>query len=608
MSKLPTIAGLEPKTFEAAKRAIRETIAPRWKLYVLSIFFMIAAAGFTGGLAWSTKLIVNDVFVADDAQNAIWVAFVVIGVSLGKGVSQYLANVLAEQFTRTISADYQRKIFHKLLHRPIPEFTGVHPSRFMAQVTTFGNATAQAVVTLSSKMVMDIITLVALIAVMIFQDPVMTLGCAVMFPLIFYLVGLLTNRIRGLARSEAELSGTVGAIGIEALQGIKTVKSYGLESKTHDRFVKAVDELQGRMVKIARTQHMTVPLMEVIGGMVIGSFVIYASYQTIVNGKTPGEFTAFITAFLLAYQPAERISQLMVVLHKNLAQSEQMFALLDAPEPAKGEQAGTLQGAQASIRFQDVAFDYGADKPALNGITAEIQPGERVAIVGRSGAGKTTLIDLVQGFYAATSGKISIGGVDVTTLPQTELRSNLALISQEVFLFDGTIRENIRDGNPSASDADIEDAARRAQVTTFASKLDKGLDTPIGANGSNLSGGQKQRIGIARALVKHAKVYIFDEATSALDGENERAIMASTLGQDKGSTTLFITHRPSTLEWVDRIMVLEDGQLVGFDNHANLVKNSEAYRTLFNLAVKAEEKPKSRYAKMLSVIFRTQRL
>jgi len=298
----------------------------------------------------------------------------------------------------------------------------------------------------------------------------------------------------------------------------------------------------------------------------------------------------------------------MVVLHKNLAQSEQMFALLDAPEPAKGEQAGTLQGAQASIRFQDVAFDYGADKPALNGITAEIQPGERVAIVGRSGAGKTTLIDLVQGFYAATSGKISIGGVDVTTLPQTELRSNLALISQEVFLFDGTIRENIRDGNPSASDADIEDAARRAQVTTFASKLDKGLDTPIGANGSNLSGGQKQRIGIARALVKHAKVYIFDEATSALDGENERAIMASTLGQDKGSTTLFITHRPSTLEWVDRIMVLEDGQLVGFDNHANLVKNSEAYRTLFNLAVKAEEKPKSRYAKMLSVIFRTQRL
>lgn len=604
MSKLPAIAGIEPKTMEAAKRAIRETLAPRWKLYVLSIVFMIGAAGFTGALAWSTKLIVNDVFVADDAKNAIWVAFLVIGVSVGKGGSQYIANILAEQFTRAISADYQREIFGKLIGRPIPEFTGVHPSRFMAQVTTFGNATAQAVVTLSSKMLMDVITLLALIAVMILQDAVMTLACAIMFPLIFFLVGRLTNRVRSLARAEAELTGAVDAIGIEAIQGIKTVKSYGLEQKTHRRFIRAVDGLQERLVKIARAQHLTGPIMEAIGGFVIGAFVIYASYQTIVNGKTPGEFTAFITAFILAYQPAERISLLMVELNRNMVQTEQMFALLDAPDPEKGHKSGSMKGVTASIKLEDVRFDYGPDKPALVGINAEIQPGERVAIVGRSGAGKTTLIDLVQGFYAPTDGKITIGGVDVKSLPYDELRQNVALISQEVFLFDGTIRENIRDGNPAATDAEIEDAAKRAQVTTFTDKLDKGLDTPIGANGSNLSGGQKQRIGIARALVKHAKVYIFDEATSALDGENERAIMSATLGQDVGSTTLFITHRPSTLEWVDRIMVMEDGQLVGFDSHANLVRDSEAYRTLFNLAIKAEEKPKSRYGKMLSVLFR----
>lgn len=605
MSNLPKITGLEPATFDAAKRAIRETLRPRLGLYLLSILFMISAAGFTGALAWSTKLIVNDVFVEDNATNAIWVALVVIGVSIGKGGSQYLANVLAEQFTRTISADYQRKIFHKLITRPIPEFAGIHPSRFMAQVTTFGAATAQAVVTLSSKILMDVITLVALVVVMIMQDPIMTLGCAVMFPLIFFLVGRLTNKVRGLARAEAELAGNVGAIGIEAIQGIKTVKSYGLENKTFDRFVEAVDGLEERMVKIARAQQATVPLMEIIGGFVIGSFVIYASYQTIVNGKTPGEFTAFITAFLLAYQPAERISQLMVDLQKNLVQTEQMYGLLDAPEPVESKLTGSLNGVDSSIRLTDLKFDYGPEKPALIGLNAEIKPGERVAIVGRSGAGKTTLIDLVQGFYAPTGGKIELGGVDVTTVPAAELRRNLALISQEVFLFDGTIRENIRDGNPNATDAQIEDAAQRAQVAAFASKLSKGLDTPIGANGSSLSGGQKQRIGIARALVKHAKVYIFDEATSALDGENERAIMASTLGQEKGSTTLFVTHRPSTLEWVDRIMVLEDGQLVGFDSHANLVETSEAYRTLFNLAVKAEEKPKSRYARMLSALFRS---
>ncbi len=604
MSKLPQIAGLEPATFDAAKRAIRETLRPRLRLYLLSILFMITAAGFTGGLAWSTKLIVNDVFVEDNATNAIWVALIVIGVSIGKGGSQYFANVLAEQFARTISADYQRQIFHKLITRPIPEFAGIHPSRFMAQVTTFGAATAQAVVTLSSKILMDLITLLALIVVMIMQDPIMTLGCAVMFPLIFYLVGRLTSKVRGLARAEAELAGNVGAIGIEAIQGIKTVKSYGLEKKTFDRFVEAVDGLEERMVKIARAQQATVPLMEIIGGFVIGTFVIYASYQTIVNGKTPGEFTAFITAFLLAYQPAERISQLMVDLQKNLVQTEQMFGLLDAPEPVESQFTGSLKGVDSSIRLNDLKFDYGPEKPALIGLNAEIKPGERVAIVGRSGAGKTTLIDLIQGFYAPTGGKIELGGVDVTTVSAAELRRNLALISQEVFLFDGTIRENIRDGNPNASDAEIENAAKRAQVATFASKLAKGLDAPIGASGSSLSGGQKQRIGIARALVKHAKVYIFDEATSALDGENERAIMASTLGQEKDSTTLFVTHRPSTLEWVDRIMVLEDGHLVGFDSHANLVESSEAYRTLFNLAIKAEEKPMSRYARMLSAIFR----
>ena len=606
MSKLPKIAGLEPTSYDAAKRAIRETLKPRLALYLTSILFMIGAAGFTGALAWSTKLIVNDVFVDDNAEGAIFVALIVIGVSIGKGTSQYLANVLAEQFTRTISADYKRQIFHKLLRRPVPEFAGVHPTRYLAQVTTYGQATATAVVTLSNKMLMDSITLVALVAVMVFQDPAMTLGCAVMFPLIFFVVGRLTGRVRHLARAEVELQGNVNAIGVEAIQGIKTVKSYGLENKTYQRFTDAVDGLEERMVKIARAQQLTVPLMEIIGGFVIGGFVIYASYQTLVNGKTPGEFTAFITAFLLAYQPAERMSQLMVDLQKNLVQSEQMFALLDAPEPEASEQTGTLRGASTSIKLTNLKFDYGPDKPALNNISAEIKAGERVAIVGRSGAGKTTLIDLIQGFYAPSDGTIEIGGVNLSSVPYSDLRKHLALISQEVFLFDGSIRENIRDGNPAATDAEIEGAAKRAAVTGFTKKLDKGLDTQIGANASSLSGGQKQRIGIARALVKNAKVYIFDEATSALDGENERAIMASTLGQEKDSTTLFITHRPSTLEWVDRIMVLEDGHLVGFDSHANLVANSEAYRTLFNLAIKAEAKPRSRYPRIFSAFFKNQ--
>ena len=604
MSKLPQISGMEPKSLEAAKRAIRETLLPRWRIYGLSILFMIGAAGFTGALAYSTKLIVNDVFVDDNAQQAIVVAFIVVGVSIGKGLSQYWANVLAEQFTRDISADYQRRIFRKLLTRPIPDFAGRHPSEFMEKIAIYGQATAVSVVTLSSTLLADLLTLLALIGVMISQDPIMTLACAVVFPIVFWLLGRLSDRVRNLARTEAEMGGAIKAIGIEAFQGIKTVKSYELERKTFKRFAKAVDALQDRMVKIARVQQLTTPVMEILGGLIIGLFVIYASWQTLANGKTPGEFTAFITAFLLAYQPAERISGRMVDLHKNLVQSEQMFGLLDAREVAQTDTGVKLDGKSSEIVLKDVTFTYGPNAPALSGINATIRPGERVAIVGRSGAGKTTLIDLVQGFYAPTSGTILIGGVDISKITASHLHSNVALISQEVFLFDGTIRENIRDGNPNATDKEIEDAARRAAVMGFAQKMKNGLDSPIGAAGASLSGGQKQRIGIARALVKQAKIYIFDEATSALDGENERAIMASTLGQEKDSTTLFITHRPSTLEWVDRIMVLEDGHLVAFDNHAELVKTSEAYRTLFNLAQQAEDKPKSRYSKLLSAFFR----
>jgi len=606
MSKLPQIVGVEPSTLQAAKRALTESLRPRWKLYAFSILAMIGAAVFTGALAWSTRLIVNDVFVDNNAAGAIGIALLVVAVSAGKGASEYFANLFAEQFIQTISADYKRKIFHSILRRPVPDFAGVHPNHFLAQVATYSQATATAVVNLSNRFLMDTITIIALIIVMFLQDAVMTIASGILFPLIFYIVGRLANSVRHLSRAEAELQGAVSSVGAEAIQGIKTVKSYGLEEKTYQKFDDSVITLRDRMVKIARIQQLTIPLMQVLGGFIIGGFVVYASYQTLVNGRTPGEFTAFITAFLLAYQPAERMSSLIVDLQKNLVQSEQMFAILDAPEPAEATRTGTLAETGSSITLSDLKFDYGPDKPALNNISVEIQQGERIAIVGRSGAGKTTLIDLIQGFYAPTNGQVLIGDIDVNTVPYADLRKHVALIAQEVFLFDGSIRDNIRDGNPSATDSEIEEAAKRAAVTNFTKDMPAGLDSMIGAYGSGLSGGQKQRIGIARALVKNAKVYIFDEATSALDGENERAIMASTLGQKNEATTLFVTHRPSTLEWVDRIMVLEDGHLVGFDSHANLVESSEAYRTLFNLAIKAEEKPRSRYARIFSAFFKNQ--
>ncbi|SFR00308.1 ABC transporter ATP-binding protein [Poseidonocella sedimentorum] len=588
-----------PSTRQAIRRLLVESVIPLRKLFIGSLICMLAVAGFTAALAWSTKLIVNEVFVAANASAAIGVALLVIGVSLGKSLSQYVNSILSVQINRKVAIRYQKQVFRKFLFQNVQEFAGIAAPRHMAKVNLWGSACGQVVLALTNKFLTDILTLIALVGVMIWQDPVMSLVTAVLFPLIFFLVSNLTRRVRELSKAQAELAGNISTAGIEAISGIKTVKSYGLEEKSFARFSDAVAAMEKRLYAIARATSATVPLMELLGGICIGLFVIYASWQTLSQGKTPGEFTAFITAFLLAYQPAERITKTMVAVQRNLVHVEDMFAFLDQPDPNDSRGEGSLDDVAPSITFEDVSFEYDASSPALHGVQAAIKPGERVAIVGRSGAGKTTLVDLVQGFYPPTSGRILIGGVDINTIPEAELRRHVALISQDVFLFEGSLRDNIADGRADATPEEITDAADRAAVSGFAAQLEKGLDTPVGPNGTSLSGGQKQRVGIARALVKQAKVYIYDEATSALDGENERAIMKATLGRESDSTILFITHRPSTLEWVDRIMVMKDGKLVAFGAHEELVESSKAYRSLFNLAVEQQKKAKGRYGRIL---------
>jgi ABC-type multidrug transport system fused ATPase/permease subunit len=334
---------------------------------------------------------------------------------------------------------------------------------------------------------------------------------------------------------------------------------------------------------IAKVTSATVPIMELLGGLVIGFFVIYAAWQTITNGKTPGEFTAFITAFLMAYQPAERVSKTWVELQKSITHVGRMYRELESPVKQRDEGQLTLGSTAPSIAFEDVSFEYNSQSRALHKLNFNINAGERVAIVGRSGAGKSTLIDLVLRFYDPTSGIVRIGGLDMKDVTEQSARDSIALISQDVFLFDGTIRDNLRDGNPDASDEELERAARLAQLSDLIDRLPEGLDSRVGPNGSALSGGQKQRVGIARAIAKGAKIYIFDEATSALDVENERAIMTMLQNELASATILFVTHRPSTLAFVDRILMLDNGELIGFDTAKNLEESKPEYRTLFNL-------------------------
>lgn len=568
---------------DIARRLLREAVPPRLKLLLLSILCMIGVAGFTAALAYSTRLIVNDVFVASDTSAALGVAALVVVVTFFKSLFSYANGVVSVVFTRSVSAAYQKRIFENVLRKDMWHFIGKHSATLMAQVKLFGSSCGTVVVNLSNKLMTETLTLISLIVVMILQDPIMTLVCSFLFPVIFWLVNVLSKRIRAVAAAESQLEGAYFAVGAEAFDGIKTVKTYELERKITNRFNDAIDTLEDRILSIARVTNATVPIMEFIGGLVIGAFVVYAAWQTITHGKTPGEFTAFLTAFLMAYQPAEKITKIWVDVQKNLIHVRTMYEVLDAAPRRLNSGVETLKDVSGDISFEAVSFEYRTGQPALRDVTFNIEAGERVALVGRSGAGKSTLIDLLLRFYDPTQGTIRIGGKDLRQVGEEELYQNVALISQDVFLFDGSIRDNIRDGHSEATDAEIEEAAHRASLTDVLGDMPNGLDTSVGPNGRSLSGGQKQRVGIARALVKNAKIYIFDEATSALDGDNERAIMQTLVSELPGKTILFITHRGATLAYVSRAMLLEKGRLLAFDRVAALQGDDSRFRSLFNL-------------------------
>lgn len=568
----------------AVVRLLKEAVPSRWKMVLLSMVCMIGVAGSTAGLAYSTRLIVNDVFVAEDTNFAIYVAILVIAISIAKSVFTYANGIISVVFSRSISASYQKALYQAVLMKNMWHFIGKHSANQMAQIKRFGSASGGVVVSLVNKLLTETLTLIALIVVMILQDPIMTLVCGLLFPVVIFLVGNLTRRVRKIAQAEAEMEGAYFAIGAEAFDGIKTVRTYGLEGKIVKNFNAAIDTLEDRMLSIARITNATGPIMDVIGGLIIGSFVLYAAWQTITNDKTPGEFTAFITAFLLAYQPAERISKIWVEIQKNIIHVESMYKMMDTPTSVAEPHGVTeLEGVPNSISFEDVTFQYGANK-ALDGLSFHVEPGEHIAIVGRSGAGKTTIIDLLLRFFDPTEGTVKIGGVDLSTVSQESIYKHFAFISQDVFLFDGTIRDNIRDGDPTASDEKIEEMAKRASLAEVLGDLPKGLDTTVGPNGRSLSGGQKQRVGIARALAKDASIFIFDEATSALDGDNERSIMQGIVSRLPDKTVIFITHREATLKYVDRVLHMKGGKLVGFDTYEALQANDPDFRSLFNLA------------------------
>ncbi|MFQ5624740.1 MAG: ABC transporter ATP-binding protein [Paracoccaceae bacterium] len=564
------------------RRVARECLRPHLKHFLLAVVAMIVAAVATAALAFVTRDIVNEIFVAAN-PGAVWlIAGTVVLISLAKGGGSYFQVALLSRVERNIVAGLEQRLFANVIGRRMDFFAGKSPAQHMSQISFYATSAANLIMTMATAFIRDLVTLAALLAVMVSQDPLMSAFALVALP--FVLLGLsgISRNIKNFAMAERSFLARVMAVTTEALGGIRVVKSFQLEPVMIRRAGKAIRRMQNRQNKIKRITAIASPLMETISGLIIAAFVIYASWQNTTYGKSPGEFVAFITAFLLAYEPAKKLANVNINLQRALVAVSQMYDLLDHPDPdVSDDELPDLDPGRGDIRFDHVSFGFGQEAAVLDDVSFHVKGGERVALVGRSGAGKSTIVNLILQLLRGYDGSITVNGSELSEVSTPSIRGAIGFVGQQTFLFDGTVRENIGFGRPDASDEQIVAAAKAANAHDFITALADGYQTEIGSDGELLSGGQRQRIAIARALIKDAPIMLMDEATSALDGESEHAILSALRNLTRGRTSITVAHRLSTIMSADRIILLDRGRIEASGTHEELSRNCELYRTLF---------------------------
>jgi len=545
---------------------------------------MIVVAGSTASIAWLMRTMINSIFV-EGQQQAIWaIGGMVMAAFFAKGVASYFMSTIMGSIGTGIVADLQKRQFDKLMTLDVAHYAGTHPAKYVAKMLHSARAARTTISLVLTNIFRDALTLVGLGAVMVFQDPIMSIVALIGAPFIVVAVMQIVRKTKEAAKSEEENVASVSASVSEAIQGVRVVKSFNLEPEMSERVSIGVDRMEERQNRLNKIISLTSPMMDIFAGVVIGAFIVYAGWQTLSYGKTPGEFMAFIAAFLLAYEPAKRLAGFQVQLQRQLVAVNRMYDLLDSNDLERPEPPRTLafRPTHGHLKFEGVSFEYVSQSPVLHNVSFEVRPGRKMALVGRSGAGKSTIFNLILGIHRRHQGSIAIDGVDIADASLAELRSGIAYVSQDTFLFSGTVRDNIRFGRRDATDEAIVEAAAAANALGFIEALPDGFDTIIGNSEGVLSGGERQRIAIARALVKNAPLLLLDEATSALDGETERAVKNAESHLVQGRTTITIAHRLSTIQQADMIVVLDRGRVVGQGTHTELVASNQTYQSLFS--------------------------
>ncbi|MHA1538644.1 MAG: ABC transporter ATP-binding protein [Alphaproteobacteria bacterium] len=579
-----------PVSWVLVRRIIVEHVKPYLWVIAFSLVCMGVAAATTAALAGLMEPLINGMAERNNTNLLYWGAGIVFVIFATKGMATFAQQVSMGWVGQRIIADVQSRLYRHVIRSDLTFFhnssTGELISRLTNDVAGMRNALSETL----SGIGLHLFTLVFLVGVMFYQDWILASITFFVFPTAVLPISRIGRRMRKIsAASQAELAHLTTFFS-ETFLGARHVKAYGMEAYETKRANTIIENIFGLMYKSARTRAASHPIMESLGGLAIVGVILYGGNQVLANGKTPGEFVSFITAVLLAYAPLKRLTLLNASLQQGLAAAERVFKIIDM-KPNITDRAGAkpLSEVKGQIRIEDVRFSYGEGNPALNGASLRVPAGNTVALVGPSGAGKSTILNLIPRFYDVGEGKVTIDGVDVRDVGISSLRANIGLVSQEVSLFDDTVRNNILYGRADASEAQIEEAAKRAVAHDFILELPQGYETRVGSLGVKLSGGQRQRIAIARAMLKNAPILLLDEATSALDTVSERQVQAALKELMVGRTTLVIAHRLSTVLDADLIYVIEEGRVVESGRHAALVKQGGSYARLYAMQLTDDE-------------------
>jgi subfamily B ATP-binding cassette protein MsbA len=539
------------------------------------------AAGSTAGRAWLMEPVLDRIFVAREGSLLLLIAGGALALALVKGLADYGETVLMTRVGQRVIADVQIALFARLMRADLAYFhahpSGTLISRFTSDAALLRSAAANVLAGIGK----DAVTIVFLLGVMFYQDWVLALVSFFVFPLAIRPIVAIGRRIRRVtANTQAEIGQFTTLLG-QTFQGARHVKAYGMEEYEERRAAGLIERLFALIDRGTRTRSRASPMMEALGGTAIALVILYGGHQVISGARTPGALFSFITALLLAYQPLKSLANLNASLQEGLAAAQRIFEVLDV-EPRIRDMPGSrpLQIAGGEIRFDNVRFGYRPGTTAIDGLSLTIPAGHTVALVGPSGAGKSTILNLIPRFFDIDSGSIAIDGQDVRAVTIASLRGAIALVAQEVSLFDDTVRANIAYGRFGASTGEIEEAARAAAADGFIGELPQGYDTVVGEHGIRLSGGQRQRIAIARAMLKDAPILLLDEATSALDSESERQVQRALNALIRGRTTLVIAHRLSTIQGADLICLVDRGHIVETGRHSELLAGGGLYARL----------------------------